>query len=323
MDKKPRPSAAVAAALIISFIGVLNGLLFARDNWHFFSASTLWLICIIFFLFAFDFHNKAAETTKPTASPPPALSEKEGQNAAEAANQKDAKLHSQRILSGIGMIAALLALVILMAVPPSHDFIISAYYQTATPTLTATQTNSPTHTATFTPALTNTSTPTATATPTQTVTPPPSPVPCYCQQSSDDLSIQCLLKQEAEAANVGGQAGLEIIAKVFASYATIYRGDQGSTWYTPQSYYAPSFTTLRFSGAVHPEIQQKKLTSSQAFYVTSSKGTYFSPDGKSGEYNNPLPSEHWVLAKNIQGCWAVTYYAFNASHIVPFPPDTP
>gem|GEM_PF-5246351 len=321
MDPK-RMSIPRIAAIVISLFGILSFLLLARDQWHFVSATILLLVCLASFLIAFDFHTNAA---RPPETPLNAVGAAPDKQKEAVRAQHEAKLRRQRLLSAAGMLAALVILIILFALPPTHAYILSAYLGTPTPAASATGVPSPT--ATDLPGPTATPTPTATITlaPASTVSPAPtltaSPIPCFCQQSSDDASIQCLIRKESEAVNLGGQPGLDLIGKIFAPNATIFRGDTGLTWYDPLSYYSPTFADLTFSGAAHPEIKQLRLGPSQAFYTSSSKGEYTDKTGQGGNYNNPLPSEHWVLAKNAQGCWAVTYYAFNAKHITPFPPD--
>ena len=304
--------------VVIAVFGILDGLARALNGPHYFLATLLWLFFLAVFILTIDFHNIEEEPLNLSPYDLAGLSPA-GKDALKQAEDKKRSQKPVRIMTACVMAASLLVLTLLFAIPPTHDYIISAYYMTETPTATQTATPTATPPPTSTPLPSATLAPTPTAMEALTAT----PVPCFCQQSSDDQTIQCLIVKESEAANKGAAEGLALIGQIFAPNATIFRGDQNFTWYDPLSYYGPSFAAAKFTNANHPMIVQKKISSTQAFYVSSSKGIYTLLDGKTGTYDNPIPSEHWVLAKNGAGCWAVTYYAFNAAHITPFPPESP
>ena len=188
-------------------------------------------------------------------------------------------------------------IIILLVSPPSWSYIHTAIV--GTPTATATQT------ATATPPAGAESLP---ASLTQT------PAACFCQRATDDLTIQCLITAESQAANEGS---LELIAKIFSPNATIFRADDPpQTWDTPLEYYSQSFGDFLFSSAAHDDITFKVSMGKTQYYMSGSAG--YAQKRSGGEvvaYNNAYPSDHWAFTKNEQGCWAVTYYEFNAAHL--------
>ena len=194
-------------------------------------------------------------------------------------------------------------IIILLVSPPSWTYIHTAIVGTPTAAATQTATEVP-------PSPTP---PPASATPTP-VDPTPSPVACYCQRATDDLTIQCLITAESQAANEGS---LELIAKIFSPNATIFRGSvPQQTWDTPLEFYQQQFGDFLFSSAAHDDISFIVSMGKTQYYVSGSAG--YAEKRSGGEvlgYNNASPSDHWAFTKNEQGCWAVTYYEFNAAHL--------
>ena len=204
---------------------------------------------------------------------------------------------------GYLLLLPFLIIIILLVFPPSWTYIQTAIV--GTPTATAT--------------------PIATATATTTPTPPAgveslpasltqTPATCFCQRATDDLTIQCLITAESQAANEGS---LELIAKIFSPNATIFRADDPpQTWDTPLEYYRQQFGDFLFSSAAHGDITFKVSMGKTQYYMSGSAG--YAEKRSGGEvlaYNNDYPSDHWAFTKNEQGCWAVTYYEFNAAHL--------
>lgn len=149
--------------------------------------------------------------------------------------------------------------------------------------------------------------------------PPPTPAPatsaCFCQSATNEATLCCLIQAESEAANDGD---LGTIGQVFAPNATILRGDTQEPWDNPIAYYAPTFTSLVFTDAAHFDIHIVRMTEQKAWLTSGSAGYYAAPGETPNRYKNENPSEHWTFVKNEQGCWLVSEFEFNASHI-PFP----
>lgn len=184
----------------------------------------------------------------------------------------------------------------------------------------------PTLTSSVPPTMTPSSSPTPlptftlTLSPTLTFTPPPitspTPIPCICQSSTDYETMSCLIQKESEAANLGS---LDLIAKIFAPNAVIFRGDTKETWSDPLLYYRPTFNALKFHDAVHSDLTQVEVIGQTFYWISGSSGKYTTQGGKIESYNNPLPSEHWVFQKDSKSCWVITRFEFNAS-LITFPP---
>ena len=145
------------------------------------------------------------------------------------------KIKSRKLV-GYLLLTPFLIIIVLLLIPRSANYIQTAFMGTPTPT--------PQPTATLFPTATDTAT---------NLT--PSPVACYCQKATDDLTIQCLITAESQAANEGS---FELISKIFSPNATIFRGnDPQKTWETPLEYYTQSFGDYQFSSANHFDISYK------------------------------------------------------------------
>jgi tetratricopeptide (TPR) repeat protein len=149
--------------------------------------------------------------------------------------------------------------------------------------------------------------------------PPPLPARppsnCFCQSATDEAALCCLIQAEAKAAN---QGDLNIVEQIFAPNATLLRGDTGESWEDPLAYFAPTYASLVFTDAVHFDMHIIRMTEQDAWLTSGSSGVYAAPGETPHLYDNENPSEHWSFAKNEGGCWVITDYEFNASHI-PFP----
>lgn len=189
---------------------------------------------------------------------------------------------------------------------------------TATPTSSSTPTPTSTHTATSTP--TSTVTPMFTITPTPSNTPsrtPPPPPRCFYQATGDVEAIEILIHAEAMAAN---NEDLSIIRAIFASNAVIWDaiGEKGPEA-NPVAYYERLFADTTFTGVSHFEIHPAGpgISGTIAYFTSGSRGNYVKTNGDSGSFDNPPLSDHWTLEIR-SGCWVITQFTFNASHI-PFP----
>ena len=152
----------------------------------------------------------------------------------------------------------------------------------------------------------------STLVPSPTLTPTPTPTPCFCQSATGDDTLRCLINAESEAAN---KNNLTLIQQIFAHDATIFRGDTRKTWDAPIAYYTSTFASLKFTEAKHFDIRQIEITAQVAKYTSGSSGYYAEPGATPTPYDNKNPSEHWVFGKNDRGCWVITRFEFNASHI--------
>lgn len=154
--------------------------------------------------------------------------------------------------------------------------------------------------------------PTAAAPATATST----PVPCVCESTTVDDTLHCLIHSEAQAAVT---EDLALVQRIFAPDAVVFRGDgearDTKTWENPLAYYAPAFRDLDFREATHFDIRQIEMGEHVAYYVSGSSGSYTGSEGTLTPYYNESPSEHWVFGKDALGCWVITRFEFNASHL--------
>ena len=149
------------------------------------------------------------------------------------------------------------------------------------------------------------STPVAVSTPT-----------CPYHANTVTETLISLIHAESQAAN---NDDLALIDQIFAPDALILRGDTGEYWDNPRAYYEPTFQALDFRDAEHFDIHIIEITDQMAWCTSGSRG-YYGPSGTTPTepYDNPNPSDHWTFSKDTQGCWIITKFDFNASHI-PFP----
>ena len=141
--------------------------------------------------------------------------------------------------------------------------------------------------------------------------------PCPYQAVTDENTIAQLIQAESEAVK---KEDISIIQAIFAEDAIIRDAVSGDTWNDPIIRYEALFTNVDFTHAIHPEIQPAGdgITTNAAWFISGSRGSYEGV-GFSGSYDNPPGSDHWTFGKNSFGCWIITEFTFNASHI-PFPP---
>jgi len=153
---------------------------------------------------------------------------------------------------------------------------------------------------------------------TESITPTLEPITCRYQADSDEDTIVQLIQAESEAVN---NEAISIIQAIFAEDAIIRDGASGEEWNDPITRYTTFFANVDFTNAIHFEIQPTGagITANAAWFTSGSSGEYVTKDGFSGSYNNPPSSDHWTFGKNSSGCWVITEFTFNASHI-PFPP---
>jgi hypothetical protein len=123
-----------------------------------------------------------------------------------------------------------------------------------------------------------------------------------------------LIDAEARAAN---NEDIDLIGAIFAPDASIWDAAKSEHWRSPLDRYRPFFAAATITGATHTEKERKAGGPGVVHYVSGSSG---SVNGAS--YENRPPSDHWTFGQNSAGCWVITDFAFNASH-VDFPPPLP
>ena len=239
----------------------------------------------------------------PTTAPAPAP-------AASQASRTPASPKSRRPIEYVaiaGFVVGVFACLATWLVVPEFRHILGL--DRVTPTSIAA---GPTPTAASTPGATAASTnaPMSTSTPTMT----PTPDPCVCRGETDEESLRCLITAESEAAN---NKDLSLIARIYAADAKVARPD--STWkeLRAPAYYLQTFAEGDIANARH--FSETITVTNQVAWATSGSSGYFTPQGGASiPYNNLPPSDHWLFAKNAEGCWVITQFEFNASRI-PFP----
>lgn len=151
---------------------------------------------------------------------------------------------------------------------------------------------------------------------TEPITTTPEPMSCPYQAGTDEDTIVRLIQAESEAVN---NEDISIIQAIFAKDALIRDEASGEEWHDPTARYATLFANVDFTNASHFEIQPvgAGTTANAAWFTSGSRGSYAGV-GFSESYDNPPGSDHWTFGKNSSGCWVITNFTFNASHI-PFP----
>lgn len=177
-----------------------------------------------------------------------------------------------------------------------------------------------------TPAATNplpSLTPAATNVPVLTA----APISCLYQGDSDERTLRNLIDAEGRAATSQDTGvGLGIISDIFAPNAVIEQMDIGRTWSNPIAYYQELLDRTNFTTATHTDVQPapnplehgRWYTADTAWFTSGSQVTG-TDGGTPVVYKNDPPSDHWTFGKDQRGCWRITKFVFNASHI-PFPP---
>jgi len=166
--------------------------------------------------------------------------------------------------------------------------------------------------------------PTASATPTQ---PRPTPretlteqVRCPYQRQTDAQTIVVIINAEGNAVE---SEDITVIQTIFAKDAIIQDAVSGEEWHDPVARYAALFSNTDFIETVHFEIQPAGpgIGENVAYFTSGSTGRFISVDqpNVTHEYDNRATSDHWTFGRNSDGCWVITAFTFNASHIQ-FPP---
>jgi hypothetical protein len=162
-----------------------------------------------------------------------------------------------------------------------------------------------------------TPTPSTTTPVTSTLLPTPTgTAACPYQAATDAATIIAIIKAEGVAANT---EDLQSIQTIFRHDALIQDGASGETWTDPITRYATLFKNTDFRGVMHYAIQAvgPGISGDTAYFASGSRGSYRT-DGNWQPFENPSPSDHWILSKNAAGCWQISEFTFNASHL-PFP----
>lgn len=222
----------------------------------------------------------------------------------------------------------------LFATPtPTTPVAISVFIQstsTPSPSNTSSPTHTPSNTSTLSPSPTPTFTPTETRTFTRTHTSAPTstpsftplptrtPRPCSYVGSNDFKTIENLVHAEAQAVD---RSDISMIQVIFAKDAVIQNRakEPPERWEDPVARYQQLFTEADFEEVDHTDIKHKPWDGSngELFFTSASRGKFIS-GGTEYLYENPPDSDHWTFRK-VRGCWVITKFDFNASHI-PFPP---
>ncbi|MCP4360240.1 MAG: trypsin-like peptidase domain-containing protein, partial [Chloroflexi bacterium] len=166
------------------------------------------------------------------------------------------------------------------------------------------------------------STPTNTPTLT-TSTPTSEPTPyCHCTETTVEETLICLIQAEREAAE---GKDLSTIEAIFDKNAVMRnrQEDENRNEYN-QEYSGRVEIIEYYAGFFHNassiEVERTNITKIEidpehnTAWFTSGNITIVDGDA----WTNEAPSDHWIFGKTTQGCWVITKFEFNASHI-PFP----
>jgi hypothetical protein len=147
-------------------------------------------------------------------------------------------------------------------------------------------------------------------------------VVCFYQGQNEDETIRYLIQTEAAATN---QKNLDVMIKIFMPDA-IFRDEVSSNmWVGPVDRYENDlFKNTDFKVVSHFNVSPvgNGINGNMATYVSGSSG-YYKPVGTDQwlSFNNPsltqspFGSDHWILEKNISGCWAIREFDFNAGNV--------
>ena len=136
---------------------------------------------------------------------------------------------------------------------------------------------------------------------------------CPHQTTTDAATIIAIIKAEGVAANI---EDLQSIQTIFQPNAFIQDGASGQTWNSPVTRYATLFENTDFRGVMHYDIQavEPGIDGDTAYFASGSRGNY-TTGGNWQPFENPYPSDHWILRKNAADCWQISEFTFNASHL--------
>jgi hypothetical protein len=134
------------------------------------------------------------------------------------------------------------------------------------------------------------------------------PFPCYCDLPSDDESLRCLIQAESQAVV---EKNPVLIWTIFAPAASIRDGDLLLSSDPLNFYVTQRFQKYDYTHPEHFDLTRIEIGASEAFYTSGSRGSFQTPEGTPGQYDNPNPADHWQFQRNAAGCWAITNFAFN------------
>jgi hypothetical protein len=139
---------------------------------------------------------------------------------------------------------------------------------------------------------------------------------CPYQAATDAAMIIAIIKAEGVASNC---EDLPSIQAIFRHDALIQDAASGQAWNDPTTRYTTLFEKTDFRGVMHYNIQAvgPGIAGDTAYFASGSRGNY-TTGGDWNPFENAYPSDHWILSKNAAGCWQISEFTFNASHL-PFP----
>lgn len=132
--------------------------------------------------------------------------------------------------------------------------------------------------------------------------------PCYCDKTNNDESVRCLIDSESQA--VADENPLLIWA-IFSPDAVIQDGNLLLSADPLNFYNAERFQKYDYVAPQHFEVTKVEIESGEAFYISGSRGTYYTSDGAEFRYDNPAPGTQWHFQRDPAGCWRIARFAFN------------